>query len=119
MEINMNNIRFFEKDGKIHFSLPNHFEIEKRVRAIVKTKCAKPAQEFFFKRGIIDAVNSVVNNVPRKFGTPIVEVKDPFSGESQITTCQKAKELLEDIGGTYQIRQVGGNNLPKGYFENL
>lgn len=112
------NILFFEKDGKIHFSIPDNPDLEKAVRSTVKRDTSPMKSEYYFKRGIIDAAASIEQKQPRKFGTPVVEVKNPFTGEVLTTSCQEARSLLHDVGGNYQIRQVGGTPLQPNYFTN-
>ena len=113
----MTNIIFFEKEGKLHFEIPQNKSLEERVRASAKTKSVPLGKkEFFFKQGIKDAVKSIEQNTPRKLGTPVVEMKDPFTGEIKQVTCHEAKVILNNIGGTYLIRQISGSPLAKDYF---
>ena len=113
----MTNIIFFEKEYKLHFEIPQNKSLEERVRASVKTQSVPLGKkEFFFKQGIKDAVKSIEQGTPRQLGTPIVELKDPFTGETKQVTCHEAKVILNNIGGTYLIRQISGSPLAKDYF---
>jgi hypothetical protein len=114
----MKNVVFEIQDGKIGFSIPDSPLLEKRVRMTIKKQTARADKAFYFKRGILDALQAIEQSKPREFGTPMVEVTDPFTGEIQVMTCQEAKELLE-LGMCLRIRQISGHPLPAGYFENL
>lgn len=113
----MIQVTFFKKNGNLHFCVPEMPELEAAIKAIVKRHYVKTGKkEFFFRRGIQDAANSIQSGEPRKFGSPMVEVKNPFSGVTKIMPCQEAYMLLHDVGGNYFIRQVSGSTLPPDYF---
>lgn len=114
----MSKVNFFSKDGKIHFEIPSDKALESKVRASIKTQSALPGKaEYFFKRGVLDAVKAASQGTSRKYGKPIVEVTNPFSNKTETMTCQQAYDLLHNIGGVYQIRQISGSPLPKNYWE--
>lgn len=113
------NIDFFVIDGKMHFAIPENERLENAVRKSIKSQTCKAGKaEFFFKRGIRDAVHAIQSGSARKFDTPLIEIKGPFDAKSKIVTCQEAKEIFQ-IGGTYEWRQVYGSKLPEGYFSSI
>jgi len=111
-------VTFFEKDGKLQFSIPENKELEDVVRATIKTKSIPVSKnQFFFRRGVQDACNAIVKNQPRKYGTPVVIMTDALTGHQMTKTANEAKEFLQDVGGNWNIKQVSGSLLPVGYFE--
>ncbi len=114
-----NKIDFYYniEDGKVHFRIPQNPELESQVRAQVKTQSVKRGpKEFYFRRGIIDAVNSILTGNPRKHGTPMVKMTEVPSGKVYTLTCHEAKSMLHDIGGAFRIEQISGDKLPDNYF---
>lgn len=112
-------VKFFTENGKIKFTIPENPQLEADVRASIKKQAAPIKNALFFKRGIYDAIKSVQNGEPRKLGTPIVVLEDPFSGKKMQMTCQEAKSFMQDIGGNYHIYQISGHPLPEGYFSEF
>lgn len=114
-----NEVEFYEKDGKLHFRIPQNPELESHVRAEVKTQSVKLGKkEFYFSRGIIDAVNSILTNQPRKHGAPMVELKDLINGRVETMACHEAKYHVQQFEGYYEITQISGDPLPKDYFND-
>ena len=110
----MKPVKFFEKDGKLHFSIPGNPLLESRVRAAIKSKSVKVGpKEFYFRRGVLDVVSSIIECRPRKYGTPTVKITNPFNQKSETMPCQEAKKFLSDVGGNYYVEQVGGSKLPE------
>lgn len=116
----MDKIIFFEKNGRIDFQIPTNPELEADIRMAIKVQHCKPKAAFYFKRGIIDTAQSIQNGKPRKYGTPIVQVKSMFNNENMIIPAKEAKRLLGDNHLDWsQIKQVGGSKLPKDYFHDF
>jgi len=116
-----NKIDFYYniEDGKVHFRIPQNPELESQVRAQVKTQSVKRGpKEFYFRRGIIDAVNSILTGQPRKHGTPMVELKDLINGRVETMTCHEAKYHVQQFESLYEITQISGDKLPKDYFND-
>lgn len=64
-------VKFHVENGKISFSIPGNPELESEVREVIKKQTAKESKAFYFKLGITDAVNSVLNQTVR-LGSTII-----------------------------------------------